>query len=211
MPGRSTLPEPSGQPSPSASRSTTNRMARTAASYIWSRNPSSPVQRQTSATALGNLALSSVLPGSALVPKYTCPSGVTSCTILPERAFTRSLTSRRARRWSLIGPNWPAATDPPDRRYRAGRRRVVPALVAGEHPQVPRGLHGVGEVLLGPLDAARQQRVAGQVHPRPRGQRGARGDLGGQRPGRVAQGLGQLVVGRLQALVGAGDREPHGP
>ncbi len=37
--------------------------------YISSRKASSPVQRQISATALGNLAVSSVLPASALAPK----------------------------------------------------------------------------------------------------------------------------------------------
>ena len=60
MPGRSTLPEPSGQPSWSTSRrwSTTCRL-RLAKSYISSRKPSSPVQRQMSATALGNLIVSS--------------------------------------------------------------------------------------------------------------------------------------------------------
>ena len=110
MPGRSTLPEPSGQPSWSASRPVTKRMARTEKSYSSSRNRLSPVHRQTSATALGNLALSSVLPASALVPKYTWPSGVTSWTTLPEWLLTISLTSRSARRWFSIAVNWPAAT-----------------------------------------------------------------------------------------------------
>ena len=40
-----------------------------AKSYISSRKALSPVQRQISATALGNLAVSSVLPASALAPK----------------------------------------------------------------------------------------------------------------------------------------------
>src|SRR3954463_6661906 len=64
MPVRSTLPSPSGQPSPSASRRATMKcMFATVNEYISRRKASSPVQRQMSATALGNLAVSSVLPG----------------------------------------------------------------------------------------------------------------------------------------------------
>jgi hypothetical protein len=68
MPSRSTLPLPSGQPSPSASRATAYRMFRTAKSYMSSRKALSPVHRQISATALGNFTVSSVLPGSSLAP-----------------------------------------------------------------------------------------------------------------------------------------------
>ena len=70
----------------------------------------SPVQRQSSATALGNFVVSSVLPGSASVPKYTEPSVTTSWTTLPLSPLIARLTSRRARRWSTIGSNWPSAT-----------------------------------------------------------------------------------------------------
>ena len=44
-------------------------MFRTLKAYISSRNASSPVHRHTSATVLGNFAVSSVLPGSLLAPK----------------------------------------------------------------------------------------------------------------------------------------------
>ncbi len=44
-------------------------MFRTLKRYISSRNLSSPVHRHTSATVLGNLAVSSVLPASLLAPK----------------------------------------------------------------------------------------------------------------------------------------------
>ena len=71
IPGRSTLPSPSGQPSPSSSRLFDDVAAcrGVAKPYIPSRNASSPVQRQISATALGNFDVSSVLPGSSLAPK----------------------------------------------------------------------------------------------------------------------------------------------
>ncbi len=82
-----------------------------AKSYISSRNASSPVQRQISATALGNLAVSSVLPASALAPKYTEPSVTTSWTTLPEESLSLIDASLRPRRCSLIGSNWPRATD----------------------------------------------------------------------------------------------------
>ena len=69
MPVRSTLPSPSGQPSPSASIcSTTQCMPRTANGYSWSRRPLSPLQRHASASALGNLAVSSVLPADESAP-----------------------------------------------------------------------------------------------------------------------------------------------
>ena len=110
MPGRSTLPRPPGQPSPSSSRLATNSIARLLAGYRSSRKASSPVQRQTRATADGYFDDSSVLPGSASAPKYTAPSGVTSCTILPLSGLMTSETSRSARRWSLITANCPAAT-----------------------------------------------------------------------------------------------------
>src|SRR4029450_11558653 len=110
MPGRSTLPRPSGQPSPSSSSVATYFIALTLAGYRSLRNFLSPVQRQTNATAEGYFDDSSVLPGSGLAPKYTAPSCVTSCTILPLPLLTICDTSRSARRWSLIGPNWPAAT-----------------------------------------------------------------------------------------------------
>jgi hypothetical protein len=87
------------------------RMLARAKPYISRRNASSPVQRQTSATVLGSLAVSSVLPGSASAPKYTVPSVTTSCTTLPLSPLRTWLTSRSARRWSLIGSNWPSATD----------------------------------------------------------------------------------------------------
>ena len=79
-------------------------------SYISSRKPLSPVQRQISATALGNLVVSSVLPGSAFWPNHIEPSETNSCPTLPERPLTMSDASRSARMWSSIGPNWPIAT-----------------------------------------------------------------------------------------------------
>ena len=91
MPSRSTLPEPSGQPSPSSSsRSTTARMPRTEKSYSSSRKRSSPVQRQIRATALGYLTVSSVLKLYALAgvpkswPNQFEPSEITSWVTMPE-------------------------------------------------------------------------------------------------------------------------------
>ena len=78
--------------------------------YISSLKLLSPVQRQIRATALGNLAVSSVLPASALDPKKTEPSVTTSCTTLPEFPLSMRLTFRSARRWSFMGSNCPAAT-----------------------------------------------------------------------------------------------------
>ena len=85
-------------------------MFRTVKSYISSRKALSPVQRHSNATALGNLAVSSVLPGLVLEPKYTSPVGITSCTTLPLPSFIRSLTSRSACRWVRTMSNCPAAT-----------------------------------------------------------------------------------------------------
>src|SRR6266496_3412845 len=65
IPGRSTLPRPSGHRSPSASSSRKMYcMFRVVKSYISSRNALSPDQRQTVATAIGNLAVSSVFPAA---------------------------------------------------------------------------------------------------------------------------------------------------
>src|SRR3569833_4513439 len=85
-------------------------MFRTEKPYTSSRKDRSPVQRQTSAAALGYLAGSSVLPFSSLAPKYTEPSETTSCTTFPLLSLTTSLTSRSVRRWSSIASNRPAAT-----------------------------------------------------------------------------------------------------
>jgi hypothetical protein len=79
--------------------------------YMSRRNALSPVQRQMSATALGNFAVSSVLPGSSSAPKKTVPSDTTSWTTLPVVPFSFRLTSRRARMWSSMGSNWPRATE----------------------------------------------------------------------------------------------------
>ena len=79
-----------------------------AKSYISSRNLLSPVQRHTSATALGNLIVSSVLKSLVLVPSglvvwlswpnYTEPSETVSWTTIPERLLRMSEMSRSARR-----------------------------------------------------------------------------------------------------------------
>ena len=79
-------------------------------SYISSRKPASPVQRQISATVLGNLTVSSVLPGSLFWPNQFAPSAVISCVTLPERSLTMSEMSRSARMWSSIALNWPVVT-----------------------------------------------------------------------------------------------------
>ncbi len=111
IPGRSTLPRPSGHRSPSASSSRKMYcMFRVVKSYISSRNALSPDQRQTVATAIGNLAVSSVFPAAARSPKYTEPSVTTSWATLPLSPLRTRLTSRSARMWSSIGPNWPRAT-----------------------------------------------------------------------------------------------------
>ena len=86
-----------------------------------SRNALSPVQRQRSATALGNLTVSSVLKsyltspvaGSVWresLPNQIEPSEITSCVTTPERSLRMSEISRSARRWSSIASNWPTAT-----------------------------------------------------------------------------------------------------
>ena len=96
-------------------------MLRLAKSYSSSRNALSPVQRQTSATALGNLTVSSVLKSyfhsfvSASKrresrPNQFEPSEITSCVTTPEPSLRISDTSRSPRRWSLICSNWPTAT-----------------------------------------------------------------------------------------------------
>ena len=79
-PVRSTLPEPSGQPSPSTSsrgRRPAGRAWRSRTSRRGS--ASSPVQRHTSATMLGNLIVSSVL-------KSLPPVGVDGVVAEPDRA-----------------------------------------------------------------------------------------------------------------------------
>ena len=70
MPVRSTLPEPSGQPSWSTSRLLVDLAAGCAWRSRTSRrgSASSPVQRQISATMLGNLIVSSVLKSFAMLP-----------------------------------------------------------------------------------------------------------------------------------------------
>ena len=121
IPERSTLPSPSGQPSPSASsRFATYCRLRFANEYISSRNASSPVQRHTSATALGNLTVSSVLKSYVVVPSgFVCreswpnqidPSATASCTTTPLPGLRISEMSRSARRWSSIARNCPTAT-----------------------------------------------------------------------------------------------------
>ena len=90
-------------------------------SSISSRKPSSPVQRQISATAAGNLTISSVLKSNAAAPVEPAlrsslpyqmePSATTSWTTTPEPSLRSSEMSRSARMWSLIGPNCPSATD----------------------------------------------------------------------------------------------------
>ncbi len=90
-------------------------------SSISSRKRSSPVQRQTSATAAGNLRISSVLKSYEIVPSGFVrrpsrpnqiePSDTTSWTTTPERALSWSEMSRSARRWSSIASNWPSETE----------------------------------------------------------------------------------------------------
>ena len=90
-----------------------------AKSYISSRKPLSPVQRQMSATALGNLIVSSLLKSLVLVPSaaVVCeswpnqidPSETASCTTTPERSLRMSEMSRSVRRWSSATSNWPSA------------------------------------------------------------------------------------------------------
>jgi hypothetical protein len=73
-----------------------------------------------SATALGNLTVSSVLkslvfvPSAAVVceswPNQIEPSETASWTTMPERLLSTSEMSRRARRWSLAVSNCPSAT-----------------------------------------------------------------------------------------------------
>ena len=80
----------------------------------------SPVQRQTSATMLGNLIVSSVLKSfvvvpSALVvweswPNQTEPSETTSWTTMPEPSLRTSEMSRSVRRCSSAVSNWPSAS-----------------------------------------------------------------------------------------------------
>jgi hypothetical protein len=99
-------------------RSTARRL-RLAKPYISSRKRSSPVQRQMSATALGNLIVSSLLKSLVRTPLTTdCeswpnqiePSETASCTTMPDRSLRTSEMSRSARRWSLATSNWPRAT-----------------------------------------------------------------------------------------------------
>ncbi len=95
-------------------------MLRLAKPYISLRKWLSPVQRHTSATALGNFTVSSVLKSFVFVPsgfvvtlswpKYTEPSDTVSCTTIPELWLRMSEMSRSAIRWSSIVWNWPSAT-----------------------------------------------------------------------------------------------------
>ena len=70
----------------------------------------SPVQRQTMATASGNLAVSSTSPGSSFSPKYTEPSVTVSCTTLPESWLAIMLTWASERSPSSAVLNCPAAS-----------------------------------------------------------------------------------------------------
>jgi hypothetical protein len=69
-----------------------------------------------SATALGNLTVSSVLKSFTPLglteswPNQIDPSVTASWTTMPDRSFRTSETSRSARRWSLATSNWPRAT-----------------------------------------------------------------------------------------------------
>src|SRR5689334_25247720 len=103
------LPEPSGQPSLSASSLLTAYFKlRTVKSYISSRNLLSPVHRHTRATALGNFTVSSVLKSlTPLVceswPYQIDPSETDSCTTTPDRLFRLSELSRSSRScYSLV-------------------------------------------------------------------------------------------------------------
>ena len=65
----STLPAPAGHVSPGLIRPIMYCMFFLVNAYIWSRKALSPVQRQIMATASGNLAVSSMSPGSSFRPK----------------------------------------------------------------------------------------------------------------------------------------------
>ena len=86
-----------------------------------SRKALSPVHLQMSATALGNLTVSSVLKSYFVspvagsmwresLPNQIEPSEITSWVTTPERSLRMSEIWRNARRWSLIASNWPTAT-----------------------------------------------------------------------------------------------------
>ena len=85
-------------------------MLRLEKSYISSRNFESPVQRHTIATASGNLAVSSMSPGSSFNPKYTEPSVTVSCTTLPDLLLAMSLTAASERSPFSAVANCPAAS-----------------------------------------------------------------------------------------------------
>src|ERR1700730_3710426 len=106
----STLPAPSGHRSSPLARPTMYCMFFLTNPYIWSRKLLSPVQRHTIATALGNLAVSSMSPGWLFTPKYTEPSVTVSCTTLPESWLAITLTWARARRPASAVSNCPAAS-----------------------------------------------------------------------------------------------------
>jgi len=93
---------------------------------------------------------------------------------------------------------------------RAARRGVALARVDLAQLEVEDLLHRVGQVLLAPLDALGQERVAGQGQPRVARQALALGHLRGQRAGGVAQHPRERRLGLLRARHRARDAEPHG-
>ena len=82
--------------------------------------PVVPGPRQLSATAPGNLIVSSLLKSFVLVPSaaVVCeswpnqidPSDTASWTTIPDPSLSTSEMSRSVRRWSLATSNWPRAT-----------------------------------------------------------------------------------------------------
>ena len=89
--------------------------------------------------------------------------------------------------------------------------RVAPALVHPADLEVLRVLGRVGEVLLGPVDSARELPVAGQRHVAPPGEPLAPRDLAPERAVGIGERRGQLAAGGRQALVGSRDRHPQRP
>ncbi len=219
MPSRSTLPRPSGQPSPSSSRRRPDRAhpapgegvelvaeAVVAGPAPQQRDRARELDRLVGVSGVGVGAEVDRAVGDHLVHDLAA-GAVVDLAHVAQRAqvvhHRLELAHRHARVGGVlaVGGEQPRVVGPA-RAQEAHRveaalgRRVALARVGLADLEVLGELDRVGQVLLGPVDAAREQRVAGQAQAGEAGERLAPGHLAAQQPRGVGQRGVRLAPGR---------------